>query len=188
MKDRDSSKQEADHHAKNLLRTAWLMTILQAQNITVGIVATCNRRGPDLEPSITAEIAYYTHGSLITQNCQWKYLLRPTTSKIAITQHHQLLLQETAWPFLWSYQRYTTAQDHSTYHLRLTDLSEANFHEGIFKDSFTCTVEWIHNSPTSFSSQTMFLTKIWIAFFEKEPWKVKPPLVTYTSMDFPSFL
>jgi len=46
------------------------MTILQAKNITVGIVATCSRRGPDLEPSITAEIAYYTHGSLITQNYQ----------------------------------------------------------------------------------------------------------------------
>jgi len=98
MKDRDSSKQEADHHAKNLPRTAWLMIILQAKNTTVGIVATCSRRGPDLEPSITAEKAYYTHGSLITQNCWWKYLLRPTTSKIAITHHHQLLLQETAWP------------------------------------------------------------------------------------------
>jgi len=48
------------------------MTILQAKNITVGIVATCSCRGPDLEPSITAEIVYYTHhdGSLITQNCQ----------------------------------------------------------------------------------------------------------------------
>jgi hypothetical protein len=101
MKDRDSSKQEADHHAKNLPRTAWLMTILQAKNTTVGIVATCSRRGPDLEPSITAEIAYYTHGSLITQNCQWKYLLRPTTSKIAITHHHQLLLQKITWPQYW---------------------------------------------------------------------------------------
>jgi len=98
MKDRDNSKQEADHHAKHLPRTAWLMTILQTKNTTVGIVATCSHRGPDLEPSITAEITYYTHGSLITQNCQWKYLLRPTTSKIAITHHHQLLLQETAWP------------------------------------------------------------------------------------------
>jgi len=102
MKDRDSSKQEiinqADHHAKNLPSTVWLMTILQAKNTTVGIVATCSRRGPDLEPSITAEIDYYTHGSLIMQKCQWKYLLRPTTSKIAITHHHQLLLQETTWP------------------------------------------------------------------------------------------
>jgi len=42
------------------------MTILQDKNTTVGIVATCSRRRPDLEPSITAEIAYYTHGSLIT--------------------------------------------------------------------------------------------------------------------------
>jgi len=50
MIDHDSSKQEADHHAKNLPRTVWLMTILQAKNITVGIVATCSRRGPDLEP------------------------------------------------------------------------------------------------------------------------------------------
>ena len=100
MKDCDSSKQEADHHAKNLPRTAWLMTILQAKNTTVGIFATCSRRGPDLKSSITAEITYYTHGSLITQNCQWKYLLRPTASKIAITHHHQLLLQETAWPLV----------------------------------------------------------------------------------------
>ena len=100
MKDRDSSKQEADHHAKIIPRTAWLLTILQAKNQTVGIVATCSRRGSDLEPSITAEMAYYTHGSLITQNCQWKYLLRPTASKIAIMPHHQLLLQETAWPAL----------------------------------------------------------------------------------------
>ena len=100
VKDRDNSKQEADHHAKNLSRTAWLMTILQAKNTTVGIVANCSRRGPDLEPSITAGKAYYTHGSLITQNCQWKYLLRPTASKIAITHHHQLLLQETAWPLV----------------------------------------------------------------------------------------
>jgi len=98
MKDRDSSKKEADHHVKKLPRTAWLMTILQAKNTTVGIVATCSRRGQDLKPSITAEIAYYTHGSLITQNCQWKYLLRPTASKIAIMHHQQLLLQETAWP------------------------------------------------------------------------------------------
>jgi len=98
MKDRDSSKQEADHHAKKIPRTAWLMTILQAKNTTVGIVATCGRRGPDLETSITTEIAYYTHRSLITQNCQWKYLSRPTASKIVITHHHQLLLQETAWP------------------------------------------------------------------------------------------
>jgi len=98
MKDCDSSKQEADHYAKNLPITAWLMTIFQAKNTTVGIVATCSRRGPDIDPYITAEIAYYTHGLLITQNCQWKYLLRPTASKIAITHHHQLLLQETAWP------------------------------------------------------------------------------------------
>ena len=95
---RDSSKQEADHHAKILPSTAWLMTILQSKNTTVGIVATCSRRGPHLELFITAEIAYYTQGSRITQNCQWKYLLRPTASKIPITHHHQLLLQETAWP------------------------------------------------------------------------------------------
>jgi len=98
VKDRDSSKQKADHHAKMSPSTGWLMTILQTKNTTVGIVATCSRRGPDLEPSISAEIAYYTHGSLITQNCRWKYLLRPTTSKIAITHHHQLLLQETTGP------------------------------------------------------------------------------------------
>ena len=98
MQDRDSSKQEADHHAKNLPSTAWWMTILQAQNTAVGIVATCSRRGLDLEPSITAEIAYYAHELLITQNRQWKYLLRPTASKIATTHHHQLLLQETAGP------------------------------------------------------------------------------------------
>jgi len=97
IKDRDSSKQEADHHAKNLPSTAWLMTILQAKNTTVGIVAICSRRGPDLEPS-TAEITYYTHGLLITQNRQWKYLLRPTAWNLAITHHHQLLLQETTWP------------------------------------------------------------------------------------------
>jgi len=42
----------------------------RSQTPTVGIVATCSRRGPDLEPFITAEIAYYTHGSLITQNCK----------------------------------------------------------------------------------------------------------------------
>jgi len=81
MKDRDSCKQDADHHAKRLTSTAWLMTILQAKNTTVGIVATCSRRGSDPKPSITAEIAYYTHGSLITQNCQWKYLLRPPLRK-----------------------------------------------------------------------------------------------------------
>jgi len=98
IKDRDSSKQEAGHHAKMLPSTAWLMKIFQAKNTTVGIVATCSRRAPDLEPSITAEIAYYTHGSLITQICQWKYLLRPTISKIAITHHHQLQLQEITWP------------------------------------------------------------------------------------------
>jgi len=98
MKDRDSSNQEADHHAKMLPSTAWLLTTLQAKNTTVGIVATCNRRSPDLQLSITAEIAYYIHGSLITHNCQWKYLLRPTTSKIAITHHRQLLLQGTTSP------------------------------------------------------------------------------------------
>jgi len=98
MNNRDNSKQEADHHAKMLPSTAWLMTIFQSKNTTVGIVATCSHRVPDLEPSIRAEIAYYTHGSLITQNCQWKYLLRPTTSKIAITHHHHLLLQETISP------------------------------------------------------------------------------------------
>jgi len=98
MKDSDSSKQEADHHAKNLPRTAWLMTIVQAKNTTVGNIATYSRRGSDLEPSITAEKDYYTHESLITQNCHWKNLLRPTASKIAVTHHHQLLLQETAWP------------------------------------------------------------------------------------------
>jgi len=50
--------------------------------------------GPDLEPSIPAEIAYYTHGTVITQNHQWKYLLQTTTSesKIAIRHHHQKLL------------------------------------------------------------------------------------------------
>jgi len=46
------------------------MTMIQSKNTTVGIVATYSHRGPDLEPSITAEIAYHTHGSLITQNCQ----------------------------------------------------------------------------------------------------------------------
>jgi len=46
------------------------MTILQAQTTAVGIVATCSRRGLDLEPSITAEIAYYAHELLITQNRQ----------------------------------------------------------------------------------------------------------------------
>jgi len=58
--ERDSSKHEAAHHAKMLQSTAWLMTILQAKNTTVGIVATCSRRDPDLEPSFPAEIAYYT--------------------------------------------------------------------------------------------------------------------------------
>jgi len=86
--EQDSSKYEADYHAKMLTSTAWLMTILEVKHTTVGIVATCSRRGPDLEPSITAEIAYYTHGSLITQNCQWKYLLRSTASKIPIRHHH----------------------------------------------------------------------------------------------------
>jgi len=94
--ERDSSKHEADYHAKMLTSKAWLMTIFDVKHTTVGIVATCSRRCPDLEPSITAEIAHYTHGSLITQNCQWKYLLRSTASKIPIRHHHQL--QETAWP------------------------------------------------------------------------------------------
>ena len=87
--ERDSSKHEAVHHAKMLQSTAWLMTILHAKNITVGIVASCSRRGLDLEPSIPAEIAYYTHGTVITQNRRWKYLLLTTTSKIAIRHHHQ---------------------------------------------------------------------------------------------------
>jgi len=117
MKDRDRSKQEADHHAKMLPSTAWLMTILQAKNTTVGIVATCSCRGPDLEPSITAEIAYYTHGSLITQNCQWKYLLRPTTSKSAITHHHQLLLLEITWPL--EYSAYVFKSEALTYSIHL---------------------------------------------------------------------
>jgi len=60
MKDRDSGKKEVDHHAKMLPSTAWLKTILQAKNTTVGMIATCSRWSPDLEPSITAEIAY-TH-------------------------------------------------------------------------------------------------------------------------------
>jgi len=93
--ERDSSKHEADYHAKMLTSTAWLMTILEVNHTTVGIVATCSRRGPDLEPSITAEIAYYTHGTVITQNRQWKNLLRPTPSNFAITHHRQLL-------FLWA--------------------------------------------------------------------------------------
>jgi len=45
------------------------MTIVQAKNTTVGNIATYSRRGSDLEPSITAEKDYYTHESLITQNC-----------------------------------------------------------------------------------------------------------------------
>jgi len=92
---RGSSKQEADHHAEMLPSTAWLMTMLQSKITTVCIVATCSRRGLDLEPSITSEIAYYTHGTVITQNRQWKYLLRPTPSNLAITHHRQLL-------FLWA--------------------------------------------------------------------------------------
>ena len=92
---RGSSKQEADHHAEMLPSAAWLMTMLQSKITTVCIVATCSRRGPDLEPSITSEIAYYTHVTVITQNRQWKYLLRPTPSNLAITHHHQLL-------FLWA--------------------------------------------------------------------------------------
>ena len=54
------------------------MTILQAKNTTVCIVVTCSRRGPDLEPSVTAEITYYTHGTVIIQNRRYKYLLRST--------------------------------------------------------------------------------------------------------------
>ena len=86
--ERDCSKHEADHDAKMLQSTAWLMTILQAKNITVGIVASWSRRGPDLEPFIPGEISYYTHSTVITQNCRWKYLLPTTTSKIAIRHHH----------------------------------------------------------------------------------------------------
>jgi len=67
------------------------MTILQSTITTVCIVATCSRRSPDLEPSITSEIDYYTHGTVITQNRQWKYLLTPTPSNLAWTHHHQLL-------------------------------------------------------------------------------------------------
>jgi len=100
--ERDSSNHEADYHAKMSTSTAWLMTILEVKHTMVGIVATGSRRGPDLEPSITAKIASYTHGSLITQNCQWKYLLRSSASKILIRHHHQLLLQETAWPLIQS--------------------------------------------------------------------------------------
>ena len=50
---------------------------------------------PDPEPSITVQIACYTHGNVITQNRRWKYLLRPTAWNFAITHHHQLL-------FLWA--------------------------------------------------------------------------------------
>jgi len=45
----------------------------------------------DLGPSISAEISYYTHGTVITQNCWWKYLLQTITSKIAIRHPHQRL-------------------------------------------------------------------------------------------------
>jgi len=40
--DRDSSKHEADYHAKVLTSTAWLITILKVKHTTVGIVATCS--------------------------------------------------------------------------------------------------------------------------------------------------
>ena len=94
----DSIEHEADHHAKMLPSTAWLMTILQAKTIMVGIDASCSCRGPDLEPSITAEISYYTHKTVITQNRRWKYLLRSTISKIAIRHHHQKLLLRADFP------------------------------------------------------------------------------------------
>jgi len=84
----DSSKHEADHDVKMLQSIAWLMTILWAKNITVGIVSSWSCRGPDLESSIPGEIAYYTHGTVITQNRRWKYLLPTTTSKIVIRHHH----------------------------------------------------------------------------------------------------
>jgi len=38
------------------------------------------------------------------------------------------------------------------------------------------TVEWIHKPPASIFGQQMFVSDIWIALVEKEPWKVKPPL------------
>ena len=50
--ERDSSKYEAEYHAKILPSTARLMTILEVKHTTVGIVATCSRRGPDLEPDV----------------------------------------------------------------------------------------------------------------------------------------
>jgi len=55
------------------------MTILQAKNTTVCTVATCSRRGPDLEPSITAEIACNTHGA--SYNIE-------LPMKVPITPHH----------------------------------------------------------------------------------------------------
>jgi len=62
--------------------------------------------------------------------------------------------------------------------------------------SFTCTVERSHKSCTSIFSQPKFLSlreilvdKIWTALFEKEPWKVKPPLkAPKKSRDFWNFL
>ena len=77
----DSSKPEAEHETVTVVNkkrtivpkfTEYCVIDDNAaiQSTTVGIVATCSRRGPELEPSITAEIACYTHGSLITQNCQ----------------------------------------------------------------------------------------------------------------------
>jgi len=67
----------------------------------------------------------------------------------------------------------------------LNRISTKNCWKEFQQVSFTCTVEWIHKSHTSIFSQLMFLSNIWTALFEKEPWKVKPPL---KSRDFPSFL
>jgi len=49
-----------------------------------------------------------------------------------------------------------------------------NFLEGNFKVSFICNVTWIHKSSNSIFNQSMFLSIIWEALFEKEPWKIKP--------------
>ena len=76
MKDRDSSLQEADHHAKMLASTASLMTILQAKNTTVGIDAICSRRGPDLD---------YRRNSLLHT---WITYYTELPMKVLITPHH----------------------------------------------------------------------------------------------------
>jgi len=54
-------------------------------------------------------------------------------------------------------------------------------------DFATCTLEWIHKSPTSIFSQPMFLSNICTALFEKEK-RTMQSKAPVESRDFPSFL